>query len=167
MWWNGKYAWGISVTYLSTMVVMRNSTCVKTWVVNWCSHSFDITSFLLKRMIDKLRLCSLEYLAHISFKMNYCKWAYNFKENNLVFVDNKKIQAFNKNYFGKLMPNTKSLTISYYLRLFWWASLIVLRLRIYLPIRGTWVPSLVGELRSHMPWATKLAQATTEPTCCS
>ena len=39
-------------------------------------------------MIDKLRLFSLEYLAHISSKMNYCKWAYYFKENNLVFAGN-------------------------------------------------------------------------------
>ena len=31
------------------------------------------------------------------------------------------------------------------------ASLVVQRLRIRLPTRGTWVPSLVRELRSPMP----------------
>ena len=31
------------------------------------------------------------------------------------------------------------------------ASLVVQWLRIHLPMQGTWVPSLVRELRSHMP----------------
>ena len=101
MWWNGKYTWGTSVPYLSPMVVMKKSTCVKIWVVNWYSHSFDRMSFLLKRMIDKLRLFSLEYLAHISSKMNYCNWAYYFKENNLVFVGNKKNSSFQQKLFWK------------------------------------------------------------------
>ena len=31
-------------------------------------------------------------------------------------------------------------------------SLVVQWLRIRLPMQGTWVPSLVGELRSHILW---------------
>ena len=34
-------------------------------------------------------------------------------------------------------------------------------LRVCLPMQGTWVPSLVGELRSHMLWAAKAPPSTT------
>ena len=37
-------------------------------------------------------------------------------------------------------------------------SLVVQWLRIHLPMQGTRVRSRVGELRSHMPWATKPAR---------
>ena len=35
-----------------------------------------------------------------------------------------------------------------------WTSLVVQRLRIHLPMQGTWVQPLVGELRAHMPQDT-------------
>ena len=42
-------------------------------------------------------------------------------------------------------------------------SLVVQWLRICLPMQGTRVRSLVGELRSHMPWNSRAT--TTEPEC--
>ena len=35
------------------------------------------------------------------------------------------------------------------------ASLVAQWLRIYLPMQGTWIQSLVRELRYHMPWGNK------------
>ena len=42
------------------------------------------------------------------------------------------------------------------------ASTVVEWLRIHLPIQGTLVRSLVGELRSHVPWQLSLYASTTE-----
>ena len=39
-------------------------------------------------------------------------------------------------------------------------SLVAQGLRVHLPIQGAWVLSLVGELRSHMPWSNY-------PQCCN
>ena len=50
-------------------------------------------------------------------------------------------------------------------------SLVVQWLRIHLPMQGTWVRSLVGELRSHMPWGNEahmsplLSPHALEPAC--
>ena len=42
-------------------------------------------------------------------------------------------------------------------------SLVVQRLRVCLAMQGTRVPSLVGELRSHMPQPTKLSPCNEDP----
>ena len=47
-----------------------------------------------------------------------------------------------------------------YLDLCTGASLVVQWLSIRLAMQGTWVQSLAGELRSHMPWSN-------QPTCCN
>ena len=39
-------------------------------------------------------------------------------------------------------------------------SLVTHQLRPWLPMKGTWVGSLVGELRSHIPWGNKTCAAT-------
>ena len=44
-------------------------------------------------------------------------------------------------------------------------SLVAQWLRLHLPMQGTRVPSLVGELRSHMPQGNEALVATTEPVC--
>ena len=44
-------------------------------------------------------------------------------------------------------------------------SLVAQWLRLRLPMQGTRVPSLVGELRSHMPQGNEALVATTEPVC--
>ena len=45
-------------------------------------------------------------------------------------------------------------TLSPFTQEFWGTSLVVQWLRSRLPMHGTWDRSLVGELRSHMPWGS-------------
>ena len=43
----------------------------------------------------------------------------------------------------------------YYMLIYVGTSLVVWRLGLHLPMHGVWVQSLVGEIRSHMPWGQK------------
>ena len=105
-----------------------------------------------------LQLLKLSLTLLISFSSNKVVWPRS--KHFFIFPKVLKANVFAESYFKRSSGQGTSLVVQW--------------LRIRLQMQGTRVRSLVGELRSHMPWSNywacvpqleSLHAATTEPTC--